>query len=63
MGCDRKKMTDEEAYERWLQATPEYWAKLTETLTAKVIASESKNTFAVSGEIHNKEETWQDEEA
>ena len=38
-------------YERWFQSRPEYWAQLTDTLTATVIASNGRSNCAVSGEI------------
>lgn len=45
--------TDDEAYERWLQGTPEHWAELTNDLTAKVIAGPDCDcdSFTVTGVI------------
>ena len=37
-------------YENWFKRTPEYWARLTDELTAKIIVPMAEN-FAVSGEI------------
>lgn len=47
------QMQDDEkaALECWFKSTLEYWCKLTDELTAPVIASENKNRFMVSGEI------------
>lgn len=42
---------EDEAYERWLKSTPEYWSELTDDFTAKVIASEGRDRFLAHGEI------------
>lgn len=47
---------DDARYEHWLKSQPEYWARLTDELTANVIASEGLDYFAVSGEITTEEE-------
>lgn len=49
----RLQETEDEAaaYERALQATPEYWSKLCENRTADTISSGGRARFAVSGEI------------
>lgn len=43
--------SDDEAYEKWLKGTPEYWAEITNHFTANVIAGPDCDSFAVSGMI------------
>ncbi|MGW8177490.1 MAG: hypothetical protein ACWGQW_01670 [bacterium] len=48
---------DDEAYERWLKGTPEYWAELTDTLTANIIVPDRDcESFTVTGVIETRED-------
>jgi hypothetical protein len=45
-----------EAYERWFKSTPEYWARLTDELTANIIVPDRDcDSFTVTGEIETED--------
>lgn len=50
------QQSDDKAYERWFQSTPDYWLWLTRRLTAGVKSSDGEDSATCSGTIQLEED-------